>query len=742
MDEEQQRLLRERELELEAQAELELEAQQQQAPVSSPYASSAERFGNELFSGQGALSDFTDTASGLYDLGSRSLSHASDALMANPLNPAGALLEGGVKAFYEGDTPTQAIYKTGKTAAGTAAMLLTPFGMGAGAGGALFDQALVGSGKLFGKDVSGAFPGEQLPTPESYARDVRSGVVLGAPFAIGQGAARGAAATAESARLLKHRTIGKSPAYEAYEAIVKDPAAYAAETGEQALNASVVGEQAAKGMQQVISRTPTGRLGGRELADGYTALANDAEASALITDLPKRAASFQELLETPEEAARLTKLDSLANKVIKGRDLALEQAEAVNNTLNAQKQPGELATGIISGKDLGPLIKELDDLEGMSLARGPDNPGPLKEEVQRAREVLFDLEGTQGGILYFGENGAPIVDGLTITQAQKKISQLNTELRREGLYNKNPQAAIAEGRVPRTQGEVQTLSRIKNGLQDVLRAKLAETGDPQYLAAYDRGNKIYGAIKDIQPLNQIFSTEAGAAGQRVPATSFVGAMRNVGSAALEVGKRLVGVDNTGVGLRKSALRQMQLALNTFAYREPQSLLSRSVERLSNNKANLATVGALAAEAGLIADPKELEGMAPYNQEAIIKQVAAMNPQAFEPSKSGLPSEFDGKIEDPFEGDYYLKWRYGQLADDPSSRADILGPFLSQRKVVDPGTVGGVKQTELPEFNALELYPQLDGGFGLESTLDMGAKKQQAENVSIAEMLKSIQESYQ
>lgn len=542
---------------------------------------------------------------------------------------------------------------------------------------------------------------------EYIAKDL-GGIATG--FGIGGALGQGA----KILRGAKHGIIGKSPARQAYEAIVKEPTSKA------------VGEQMMKEMTPLTGRTPAGRMAAKEGFEGYSTLATDPKASEVIRSLSPTASSLDELLSTSKGASQLSKIDEIANSAALSRNAAIDKADLLANNANKLTLEGVVtntaslgrnAKGVISARDIAGIEESLDILRQKSLSAGPGVPSILVQEIDDAAQVLDDIRPTSGKTVGFANDGIPRYDGLTPSQLQRKIEAIDDELARQGLYDKNPQAAIAEGRVAKSKGYVTTLSSIRNQLQDVLKLKLTEL-DPALASQYMQGNAIYGAVQKVKPLNQIFSTETGATGQVKQDVSLLGNMQGVVSGAGKALARMTGSDITDVGLRRSAIRQMQLALNTAKYRSPQRLLSRSIDMLANNKVQAGAVGMLAAQAGLVMFPEDFEQADAATKKAIAAQVIKAYPQAFEPPISGMQSEIDGKIQDPFESDQYIVKLFEETQENPANRAETLGKYLSTKKVARPMSYSPI--TEVPPNTIIELSPDVGGVF--QSAEEMGQQR--------------------
>lgn len=545
---------------------------------------------------------------------------------------------------------------------------------------------------------------------EYFAEDLGA---IGTGLGIGGVVSKGA----QIARGAKHAILGKSAPRQAYESIVQEPTAKA------------VGEQMMKQTTPLVGRTPAGRGRAAEGFEGYSTLAADPQASQILSKLPPTASSLDELLSTPKGASQLSKIDEIGNTAALSRNAAVDNADLLANKANKLTLEGVMtntsslgrnAIGVTSAKDIVRIEQQLDILKQKSLTGGVG--GPLAQEIDDAAIVLDDIRPTSGKTTGFTQDGTPQYDGLTPSQLQRKIESIDDELARQGLYDKNPQMAIAEGTVAKTQGYITTLSSIRNQLQDILKLKLQEL-NPSLAEQYIRGNAIYGAVQKVKPLNQIFATESGAAGQVKQDVSLLGGLQGVVSGVGKAAARIAGADPTDVGLRRSAITQMQLALNTAKYRTPQRLLSRSIDMLANNKVQAMAVGMLAAQAGLTMFPEDFERAGTTDKKLIASQVIQMFPQMFEPPASGMQSEIDGKIQDPFEADQYMTKLFEDTQNDPSARADTLGKYISTKKVAIPMSIDAMPKPA----SVVELSPDIEGVF--ETTEQMGNQRMRTDEIN-------------
>ena len=418
------------------------------------------------------------------------------------------------------------------------------------------------------------------------------------------------------------------------------------------------------------------------------------------------------------------------------------------------------AARLAAGQSREELLKNLD----VTLAKEQQvkgvKYGMWDEDLNKVKSNDFDFSIVDESSMNLGPNGQvsanmlrekfldPIQnnpEGLSFSDLQNKIKEIDANVRELNGYDDATRANTVTLQNRSPDKEIQLLGLYRNAYQTALKNKMTWLEGfgalpPGTKTAYEKSNAMVKAGHEIEPLMTRFQAETVASHQGEPPRASLNnaVMSAKQGIASEITNPTTKAIARGVEREGDRLRIMQSVLNP----DRMSLLSRSFEFMKTSTLQNAAVAQMAFEIGAIADPRQWRSLPTPQRKGIFDQVVSIFADQFEPSASGLPSEVDGKLMDPFDQDYYAQEQYERYANDPSARADVLGPFLSQRKVVDPGTVGGVKQTELPEFNALELYPQLDGGFGLESTLDMGAKKQQAENVSLEESLRALRDGYQ
>lgn len=708
--------------------------------VGPEYQSPAERFGDELISGKGALSDISNTATGLAGLGARTAQNAGEFALRNPMFSGLAPVVGGLEAFYEGDTPSQAIYKTGKLAASTAAALPTA-GLGAGVGGALFDKALVESGELFGKDVSGAFPGGQLPTPESYGAEVRAGVTTGLPFLAAGGVARGfAGATGDIGGKIGRTAIaateGKIP--EMMYAGRNDPFAVPGSfgavkgTAEKALQRAVMASDYG---DEFLARNPMGAVDPRtgKVLPGVTEPIDVAgyQTRNEIGDL-----GFQKMTDNlsglVEKGSRAKKeILARANEVQKAENARLLGASDIENPIFIGPKAKDFDLKALMGmRDELPAeaAQVVDDVIAEYLVK------PFTKEVYQPPK----FEGDTATYIKADNPVSLIGDGET-KGLNELLSSADKEIR--ALKGYTPEYASQIYQKPISplglQAKIGALKLARDQLSKVLSKQAATIlGDPKIEQVISTANDDiavglrYGELARAEMAQSAAGYRPMIEGSLNETIGRAGSIANKALDALQQPK-------TPVLNRGQTVDQLQALLRyQIGVDKP---LSRVWLDYKTDPEMLGKVGGIAAQFGLLMDPSEIYKMPDAQKRNIIKEVAQYASDMFVPSASGFASEFDGKITNILDADAYAEQLYDETYDDPSARADRMGPFLSQKKVVfqSPPTDRGNDRLSI-----LELAPQVDGGFGLPERMSMIEDKQEGEYRSLEEMLRAKLESYQ
>lgn len=514
----------------------------------------------------------------------------------------------------------------------------------------------------------------------------------------------------------KHRIVGKSPEYSAFETLQQDAASTA------------IGSEMGASVRAYESKTP----GGGEMADrateGFSVLAKDPDGAKLISEAPATAVGYEQMQEG---------FGTLKDQALVDRIKLLKDTETKAQELNIAKSGDPIQTtavGVASAQDLNKALSSLDAQRAVAA-----DGGVAMDAVQsRYLDDLIQKTGLIRRDNPFSDVGF-IADGVGVNELQRRIQQIDNELKAKSVYDLVRQGNVDQGRIALAVNEESALKATRGVLQTILRDKVKEIGGDTAVELYNRSNAIYGAVSKVDPVLSNYGRAADYSKQAQAQQGLLPAIRSVGGAIVEGANRLMGNETSPIALKRRAIEDMQRALSVYQG-QPLPLISRTFEALSQNADNIQKVAFIAQQIGMVADPQEFLAAPKPIQKQIFNAVVQADPHSFESPVSGLPSEIDGKIQDPFDQDFYLQEQYDKHAADPSARADILGPFLSNRKVAMQSPP--IDRMQMDKLNILELAPQVDGGFGLPSTMSMVDKGQKSEYYTLEEMIRAQQGSYQ
>lgn len=421
-------------------------------------------------------------------------------------------------------------------------------------------------------------------------------------------------------------------------------------------------------------------------ADDFAALKDPISGNSVILQADRSAAGAEGILKATERARAVAGKER--ESLLKGLDAKAFEANRVLPN-------GSPSVGTVSFNDI--------NLERLA-SRLETYPEDIQQSILGSvSEVLEDFkvgDGIKRGML---------PSGLSLTDTQKAIQKIDARLSQLGAYNDAEKAQYFQFNMRSPDADIVALKEVRGAIQEALRKKIGELAnggvtDPSIIGAYENYNKQIQAAHAYEPLLKRAETEAVAGFQSNAPGSLNTAVTNVrGTIVDAVGNPESKRAAETLRAQAAAVKRMQ---DLIRFREGQQLdlLPRTWEAAQTS-----------ARANMVLANIAMQIGAPFNtpaeKKAVYTMAAQMFPQEFEAPISGLSSELDGKITNPIEADYYLQENFDKLADNPTARAEVLGPFVSLKKVA--GASQATLLPQPPSVRAIELFPQLDGGFAMQ-----------------------------
>lgn len=694
--------LLELEAEAQAQAELEMEAETQAAPTLSPWLDRAggeislTKFGSDL---AGSASDLSQLPKAASQVGSDIWANAAD-------SPALALSTGFIAPTVE----TAAQYAKNYLSNNSLPEVASDAGM--------LMASLVPGGRTIAEAAQYLGREGELPKAEKVVGGVRKEV---ADYVVAGALSKLSGALMKAKRAAPRMLGGGvSSKYATYEKIVKPGASQTA-----------LGEEMASSIGALRQNTPSGIQRYDDVAAGFNVLARDPEAAILLNSIDNTPAGLDKLISGLDDIAHKPEIGVIAKK-----DELLKTLDTVATSENLSLPTGSKGKGLIGADELMAGEAKLN-----SIIEGTLNPEKRASIAQTKALYFDDLFNKSGTVQSYGIGSIINADGTRLGAIQLRIRQIDDALKDLHAYDLAQESKVTQGLVARPIGDEVALKNIRASLQEALEAQIKTMGGEEALANYQRYNQVYSAIRDAKPALEFFRTAANAVDQPTAQIGLRADTSGIKGAIATTAQNLAGQEQATVLNKIRAIERMQRAMRFASGEQSLGLIPRTFEALAQSQEAVQEVAFLAMQAGVIFDSNEFLQASPGKQRDIHAAVAQVFPGSFQRPKSGFASEINGELLDPADQDYYTALKYKDLRDDPSKRADILGPFLSHKKVVDESTIGALEQQAMPAFSPIELYPQADGGFGLPSTLKMGEQGLSAELLSFAESMKAIGEGY-